>query len=113
MPEYSLLKTIDLPMVESAGGLVCNQNFQVLLIFKRGKWDLPKGRLKGNGSSHSKTAIREVNEETGLDKDKLKVIGKIVSTWHSTRHKKENVLKKSHWYLMHYDGKNTDLKTSS
>lgn len=104
----SLLKTLGLPMIESAGGLVYNNNYHVLLIFKRGKWDLPKGKLSSNGS-HIKTAVREVNEETGLDSKKLVVEGKIVSTWHSTRYKKSTYLKKTHWYLMHYKGSDADV----
>lgn len=108
--EEELLKTLGLPMIESAGGLIYNQDYHILLIFKRGKWDLPKGRLKTRRSSHSKTALREVNEETGLDKDKLTVMGKIVSTWHSTKHKKVQYLKKSHWYLMYYNGDDAAVK---
>ncbi len=108
--DYSLIKTLGLPMVESAGGLVYNDNYHVLLIFKRGKWDLPKGRLNGKNPSYIKTAVREVNEETGLDKNKLTVEGKIVSTWHSTKQKNETVLKKTHWFLMHYNGKDADVR---
>ena len=59
MPDnLSLIKTIGLPMIESAGGLVYNDNFHILLIFKRGKWDLPKGRLSSKGASHVKTAVK-------------------------------------------------------
>ncbi len=105
----SLLKTMDLPMIESAGGLIYNDDYHILLIFKRGKWDMPKGRLSSNGSSHLKTAVREVNEETGLDVKKLDVKGKIVSTWHSTKYKKSTYLKKTHWYLMHYSGHDADV----
>lgn len=111
MPEeFNLLKTMGLPIVESAGGLIYNEDFHILLIFKRGRWDLPKGRLKTKRSIHSKTALREVNEETGLDMKKLVVKGKLVSTWHSTKQKKGQCLKKSHWYLMQYNGKDDDLK---
>ncbi len=105
----SLIKTLGLPVIQSAGGLVYNDDYHVLLIFKKGKWDLPKGGLSSKENSHTKTAVREVNEETGLSKDKLDVKGKIVSTWHSTRNKKGQVLKKTHWYLMHYNGKDADV----
>ena len=107
--KYDLIKTLGLPLTESAGGLVYNDNFHVLLIFKRGKWDLPKGRLASKRASHIQTALREVNEETGLDKKKLSVNGKLVSTWHSTRHRKTQYLKKTHWYLMKYQGKDADV----
>ena len=105
----SLIKTLGLPVIQSAGGLVFNNDYHILLIFKKGKWDLPKGGLSSKETSHTKTALREVNEETGLDKGKLDVKGKIVSTWHSTRNKKGQVLKKTHWYLMHYNGKDADV----
>lgn len=105
----NLIKTLGLPVIQSAGGLVYNNDYHILLIFKKGKWDLPKGSLSSKESSHIKTAVREVNEETGIDKAKLEVKGKIVSTWHSTRNKKGQVLKKTHWYLMHYNGKDADV----
>ena len=110
MPEdFSLIKTLGLPMVESSGGLVYNDKHQILLIYKRGKWDLPKGRLNNKDNSQVKTAIREVSEEAGLDKNKLAVEGKLVSTWHRTKQKNGQVLKKTHWYLMQYNGKNSEV----
>ena len=32
-------------LVQAAGGLVKNESDEILLIFRRGKWDLPKGKL--------------------------------------------------------------------
>ena len=34
--------------LHAAGGLVKNKNNEYLLIFRRGKWDLPKGKLDKN-----------------------------------------------------------------
>ena len=104
---HSLRKTMDLPVIESAGGLVCNDFHHVLLIFKRGKWDMPKGRVE-SGQHLEDAAIREVHEETGLDADKLNIQGKLVSSWHTTMHGKTRYLKKTHWYLMNYDGSDDD-----
>jgi 8-oxo-dGTP pyrophosphatase MutT (NUDIX family) len=101
--DTSLQNTIGLPVIESAGGLVCNRSHHVLLMFKRGKWDMPKGRIE-EGFSKQDAALREVNEETGLDLNKLSIQGKLVSTWHTTRHDDIRYLKKTHWYLMNYDG---------
>ena len=98
----SLKTTVALPVIESAGGLVCNKNNHILLMFKRGKWDMPKGRVDDKGKKVS--AIREVNEETGLNTSNLSIVGKLVSTWHTTRHENIKYLKKTHWYAMHYDG---------
>ncbi len=103
----SLQSTINLPVVESAGGLVCNRNHHILLMFKRGKWDMPKGRVE-EGQTYEMSALREVQEETGLSISKLKVQGKLVSTWHTTQHQNIKYLKKTHWFLMQYDGDDDD-----
>ncbi|KAA3642125.1 MAG: NUDIX domain-containing protein [Proteobacteria bacterium] len=100
---HNLANTINKPIIESAGGLVCNDNHHILLMFKRGKWDMPKGRLEPDQTIEY-CAMREVKEETGLAMDKLSVRGKLVSTWHTTSHQNIDYLKKTHWYLMHYQG---------
>ena len=104
---HTLKKTIDLPCIESAGGLVCNRNHHVLIIFKRGKWDMAKGRID-DYDGREVTALREVHEETGLNIDKLRIKGKLVPTYHTTRHQNIKYLKKTHWYLMEYDGNDDD-----
>jgi len=103
----NLRTTIGLPVIESAGGLVCNRYHHILLMFKRGKWDMPKGRIEA-GQSREVAALREVQEEVGLQKSKLSIQGKLVSTWHTTSHQKTRYLKKTHWYLMQYDGDDDD-----
>lgn len=104
---FNLKSTLGLPLIESAGGLVCNRNHHILLIFKRGKWDMAKGRMD-DSQDREVTALREVNEETGLNIDKLRITGKLVSTYHTTRHQNVKYLKKTHWYLMQYDGDDDD-----
>ena len=52
-------------LVQAAGGLVYNEKKEILLIFRRGKWDLPKGKLD-KGEKLEDCAVREVEEETGL-----------------------------------------------
>ena len=54
-------------LVKAGGGLVMNNNNDVLLIYRRGKWDLPKGKLD-KGETLEDCAVREVMEETGLKK---------------------------------------------
>ena len=105
--KYTLEGTINLPVIESAGGLVCNRNHHILLMFKRGKWDMPKGRIE-DSQCPEVSALREVEEETGLKIDKLTIRGKLVSTFHTTSHHKKDYLKKTHWYLMDYDGDDDD-----
>ena len=105
--KLNLKNTIGLPIIESAGGLVCNRYHHILLMFKRGKWDMPKGRIE-EGQSREVAALREVQEEVGLQGSKLSIQGKLVSTWHTTSHQKTRYLKKTHWYLMQYDGDDDD-----
>jgi 8-oxo-dGTP pyrophosphatase MutT (NUDIX family) len=105
--KINLESTIGLPVIESAGGLVCNRRHHILLIFKRGKWDMAKGRIE-NGQSKMEAALREVSEETGLDENLLTIHGKLVSTWHTTSHNNTKYLKKTHWYYMEYDGDDDD-----
>ena len=57
---FSLFKVI-----KAGGGLVMNAKGEVLLIFRRGSWDLPKGK-KEKGEKRKQTALREVQEETGI-----------------------------------------------
>lgn len=69
---------------------------KTLLIFRQGKWDLPKGKLD-RGEKKKECAVREVEEETGV---KVSIDGKIVATWHTYIRNKKYILKKTHWYVM-------------
>ncbi|MBQ8061036.1 MAG: NUDIX domain-containing protein, partial [Bacteroidales bacterium] len=51
--------------VNAAGGLVSNRRGDVLLIRRNDLWDLPKGHQE-EGEDISVTALREVQEETGV-----------------------------------------------
>ena len=52
-------------LIEAAGGLVYNAKDQLLMIFRNGKWDLPKGKLEV-GENIEQCAMREVEEECGI-----------------------------------------------
>ena len=54
----------------AAGGLVENEKGEILMMFRRGFWDLPKGKLD-EGESIETCAVREVQEETGLQNVQL------------------------------------------
>lgn len=88
--------------VTAAGGLVENEKGEVLLIFRRGKWDLPKGKLD-KGETIEQCAIREVEEETGLRNIELKK--KLTITYHTYTEFGKHLLKDSHWYKMKVKGK--------
>ena len=51
--------------IRAAGGLVYNEAGDLLMIFRRGKWDLPKGKVEP-GEDDVTAALREVKEETGV-----------------------------------------------
>lgn len=52
--------------VNAAGGLVRNRRGDYLLINRNGLWDLPKGHQE-MGEKIEVTALREVEEETGVE----------------------------------------------
>lgn len=56
--------------VNAAGGLVRNRRNDYLLISRNGKWDLPKGHQEA-GENIEVTALREVQEETGVQELEL------------------------------------------
>ena len=87
-------------MVEAAGGLVFNKDGDILMIFRNGKWDLPKGKLE-IGESVEECAIREVEEECGIYG--LDIIEKFLETYHTYNMDGEEVLKKTYWYKMKTD----------
>ena len=83
--------------IVAAGGLVTNDFNELLMIFRRGKWDLPKGKLD-KGETLEQCAVREVEEETGLQK--INLIGHLLITWHTYHEGTKFILKESHWYTM-------------
>jgi len=85
-------------VIEAAGGLVFNETEQALLIYRRGHWDLPKGKIdKGEGKKEA--AVREVEEETGIKN--IQLLDSICKTRHFYRNKKgERCIKKTYWYEM-------------
>jgi len=90
------LKAI-LVYIQAGGGLVQNDAGEFLFIFRRGKWDLPKGKLD-NGETIEECAVREVNEETGLENITLKEL--LLHTWHVYHAFGQHVLKQSSWFSM-------------
>src|SRR5689334_10684818 len=89
-------------LIQAAGGLVKNDENKVLMIFRRGKWDLPKGKLD-KGEKIEDCAIREVEEETGLKNVKLN--SPLTITYHTYHEGTKFILKESHWFMMTVTGK--------
>lgn len=86
----------------AAGGLVINENNELLMIFRRKKWDLPKGKLD-DGETIAECAVREVKEETGLTDVKQGAFLGITLHEYADKHVKKDVIKESHWYKMYAD----------
>ncbi len=83
--------------LDAAGGVAYNEQGDILMIFRRGKWDLPKGKLDA-GESIDECALREVSEETGLVH--LTLGQKICDTYHIYEQKGQQFLKRTAWYKM-------------
>lgn len=88
-------------IIKAGGGLVRNNDEEILLIFRRGKWDLPKGKLD-EGESLEECALREVTEETGLTQ--IELGKKIAITYHTYVERGTLILKESHWFNMNTIG---------
>ncbi len=85
--------------VLAGGGIVRNATGEVLFIYRKKKWDLPKGKAE-KGETIAQTAVREVMEECGITVtlDETEVFK---NTYHVYREGSKWVLKKSVWFLMH------------
>lgn len=88
-------------LIEAAGGLVKNIDQKILLIFRCGKWDLPKGKLKKDELPEI-GAIREVEEECGIQNLEIKKLVEI--TYHTYKVLGKDILKRTYWYEMVYHG---------
>ena len=88
-----------------AGGLVLNQKNELLVIYRLGKWDLPKGKLE-EGEDIKSCALREVEEECHVFD--LKIIKEMPSSYHCYMTRKGKwMLKRTHWFLMESSEKST------
>lgn len=95
-----------LHVIVAAGGLVYTEQNEVLLIFRKGKWDLPKGKLD-EGEELEACALREIEEETGANG--LAIDKPLLITYHTYFEGEKHILKESHWYLIK-SAKKTPLK---
>lgn len=82
-------------VVKAAGGLVRKKE-KFLMIYRMKKWDLPKGK-RDSGERSKQTAVREVAEECVVE---VKLGKKICTTWHTYTMNKNNMIKKTRWYVM-------------
>lgn len=88
-------------IIEAAGGMVFNPKGELLMMLRRGQWDMPKGKLD-EGETIEACAVREVEEETGISN--LRLNGKLQTTYHTYSFQGRTVLKPSHWFKMECTG---------
>ena len=109
--EKAILKKLKekIPVCKAGGGLVYNKKGEVLFIKRNGKWDLPKGG-KDKGEMMEETAMREVEEETGVNG--LEIVKKLQKTYHVFQRNGKYKLKVTHWFEMKtdFDGKTNPQK---
>jgi 8-oxo-dGTP pyrophosphatase MutT (NUDIX family) len=85
--------------INAAGSIVLSEDkSKILMIFRRGMWDLPKGKIEKNESIED-AAKREVQEETGAMVNNL---SKLCDTYHTYKLKGIRILKKSFWFVSNY-----------
>lgn len=85
-------------VIDAAGGVVFNEKNEILVIFRRGSWDIAKGKID-KGETKEDAAVREVMEETGIiDVTLHEELG---TTYHTYLSKKgKRILKRTFWYKM-------------
>ena len=87
----------DYTLIHAAGGIVANEDDEVLMIFRYGCWDFPKGKVEA-GEAWPTAALREVEEETGLHD--ITLAEPLPNTYHTYTLHGTPILKITHWYAM-------------
>lgn len=93
-----------LPNSIAGGGMVYNENGKVLFIYRNDKWDLPKGG-KERRETIDQTAVREVEEETGVKN--LNIVKPLEITYHIFKRNGRHKIKITYWFEMKTSFKGT------
>jgi len=86
--------------IQACGGVVyriTQTGVEVLCIYRRGYWDLPKGKREDNESLEM-CAVREVSEETGIPLPMI--VAKLGITTHTYSMDGISYNKETWWYSM-------------
>jgi len=102
-PDKLLKKFLKLlPNVVAGGGKVYNTKNEILFIYRNNKWDLPKGKAEKK-ETIEETALREVEEETGVEG--LKITKPLPTTYHIFKRNGKHRIKITYWFEMKTDFK--------
>lgn len=94
--------------IRAAGGIVRNAEGQILMIFRRGVWDFPKGKVE-SGEANEEAAVREVFEETGVA---ARITNPVpFSVFHTYDTYGPKMLKETVWYEMEAESGQTVPQT--
>lgn len=99
-----LMEKVDI--VIAGGGLVFNEHGELLMIHRRGHWDMAKGKIELK-EDIIKGAEREVTEETGVTI--ANVQPEPIVTYHAYVLKGKRSLKQTNWYIMQAHAAQTKL----
>lgn len=83
--------------INAGGGVLLNDEGKILVIKRRGKWDLPKGKFK-QGEQPEEAALRETEEEVGLSA--ISITDSLSPTYHIYEESSKLILKKTFWFKM-------------
>ncbi len=91
-------------------GAVRDERGNILFIWKRQKWDLPKGKVEPH-ETPEESAQREIREETSLSE--LRLVRYLMETYHIYQERGEWIFKTVHWYLFETPGVQPPVQVQS
>lgn len=100
--ESTSKKSTNLPIAEQAGGIIIWDDKVVLRLTKAKHLVFPKGHVEP-GETLEQTAVREIQEECGLDTEPVSVAGAIAF-------KKGHSMRRVTYYLMRVTGETPELQ---
>ncbi len=83
--------------ISAAGGIPVRPDGKILMIFRKGTWDLPKGKLEKK-ETIEEGAMREVMEETGIAG--ITIGNRLPDSYHIFEGKVNWRFKTTYWFMM-------------
>lgn len=90
----------DFKKIKAAGGIV-QRGDKYLAIKRKGKWDIPKGRID-KGEEAEAACVREIMEECGIEGHSI--VHPLCETYHCMKWNGKPALKRTFWFMLTYDG---------